>query len=121
MRLKKSICITILMLGSWLAKVSCVCYFIEEMVKMGKAYCPGCKRMLLQVLSSFECLSNWDKAEGYYAPGEDCKLVRRCPDCGTLTKEREKKIERKVKKVVGEGDQFRKARSKATLGLKNPA
>jgi hypothetical protein len=68
------------------------------MVRMAKAYCPKCRRILMQVLSSFECLSTWNKAEKYYAPGEDCKLVRRCPDCGTLTKEQEKKIERKAKK-----------------------
>jgi len=88
---------------------------------MSKAYCPKCKRVLLQVLSSFECLSTWNQAEGYYAPGEDCELVRRCPDCGTLTKEREKKIERKVEKMVGEEDQFRKVKSKVNLALRSPA
>ncbi len=61
---------------------------------MAKAYCPECKKMLLEVLSSFECLSTWDKAEDYYAPGNECKLVKRCPDCGTLAKEKERKIER---------------------------
>jgi hypothetical protein len=61
---------------------------------MAKAYCPECKKMLLEVLSSFECLSTWDKTEDYYAPGDECKLVKRCPDCGTLAKDREAKIER---------------------------
>jgi hypothetical protein len=56
-------------------------------------YCPKCKKMLAQVLSSFECLSTWDKIEDYYVPGDDCKLVNRCPDCGTLTKEKERKIQ----------------------------
>ncbi len=62
---------------------------------MAKAYCycPKCKKMLTQVLSSFECLSTWDKIEDYYAPGDDCKLVNRCPNCGTLTKEKERKIQ----------------------------
>jgi hypothetical protein len=88
---------------------------------MAKAYCPKCRRMLFQVLSSFECLSTWDKAEKYYAPGEDCKLVKRCPDCGTLTKEREKKIERKAKRMVGEGGQVKRANPKANLGPQVPA
>ncbi len=50
--------------------------------------------MLPQVLSSFECLSTWDRAQDYYAPGNECRLVKRCPDCGTLAKDREKKIAR---------------------------
>jgi hypothetical protein len=121
MWLNKSSSITILILGSWLVKSSPVFPFFEEVVRMAKAYCPKCKRKLIQVLSSFECLSTWNKAEEYYAPGEDCKLVKRCPECGTLTKEREKKIERKVKKTVGEGGQFRKANSKANLAPQVPA
>ena len=74
---------------------------------MAKAYsyCPKCKKMLTQVLSSFECLSTWDKAEDYYAPGEDCRLVNRCPDCGTLTKEKERKIQvHELKKKTGKED-----------------
>jgi len=69
---------------------------------MAKAYCycPECKKMLTQVLSSFECLSTWDKAEDYYVPGDECKLVNRCPDCGSLTKERERKIHRELKKTT---------------------
>ncbi len=62
---------------------------------MAKAYCPECRKMLLQVLSSFECLSTWDRAQEYYAPGDECKLVKRCPDCGTLTKDKERRIEKK--------------------------
>lgn len=58
--------------------------------------------MLTQVLSSFECLATWDKAEDYYVPGNDCKLVNRCPDCGTLTKEKERKIQKALKKEPGE-------------------
>lgn len=64
---------------------------------MSKAYCPECKKMLPQVLSSFECLSTWDRVQDYYAPGNECKLVKRCPDCGTLAKDRERKIERQLK------------------------
>ena len=73
---------------------------------MAKAYCycPKCKKMLTQVLSSFECLSTWNKAEDYYAPGEDCRLVNRCPDCGTLTKEKERKIHQGLKKITGRED-----------------
>ena len=72
---------------------------------MAKAYCycPECKKMLTQVLSSFECLSTWDKAEDYYVPGNECKLVNRCPDCETLTKEKERKIHR-VEKKTGKED-----------------
>ena len=72
---------------------------------MAKAYgyCPKCKKMLNQVLSSFECLSTWDKAEDYYVPGNECELVNRCPDCGTLTKEKERKIHR-VEKKTGKED-----------------
>ncbi len=73
---------------------------------MGKVYCycPKCKKMLTQVLSSFECLATWDKAEDYYVPGNDCKLVKRCPDCGTLTKEKERKIHRELEKKMGKED-----------------
>ena len=73
---------------------------------MAKAYgyCPKCKKMLNQVLSSFECLSTWDKAEDYYVPGNECKLVNRCPDCGTLTKEKERKIHKPLNKKTGEED-----------------
>jgi hypothetical protein len=79
---------------------------IEEVVSMANAYCycPKCKKMLTQVLSSFECLSTWDKAEDYYVPGNECKLVNMCPDCGTLTKEKERKIHRELKKETGEED-----------------
>jgi hypothetical protein len=79
---------------------------IEEVVRMAKAYCycPECKKMLTQVLSSFECLSTWDKAEDYYVPGNECKLVNRCPDCGTLTKEKERKIHRELKVKTGKED-----------------
>jgi hypothetical protein len=79
---------------------------IEGVVRMAKAYCycPECKRMLTQVLSSFECLSTWDKAEDYYVPGNECKLVNRCPDCGTLTKEKERKIHRELKVKTGKED-----------------
>jgi len=65
---------------------------------MAKAYCPECRRVLPEVLSSFECLSTWDKAGDYYAPGIECKLVKRCPVCGTLVKDRERKIKRDLKK-----------------------
>ncbi len=58
--------------------------------------------MLPQVLSSFECLSTWDRAQDYYAPGNDCKLVKRCPECGTLAKDREKKIARVSAKELKE-------------------
>jgi hypothetical protein len=73
---------------------------------MAKAYCycPACKKMLAQVLSSFECLATWDKIEDYYAPGEDCKLVHRCPDCGTLTKERQRRIHKELKNKTGMED-----------------
>ncbi len=79
---------------------------IKEVVRMAKAYCycPKCKKMLTQVLSSFECLSTWDKAEDYYVPGNACELVNRCPDCGTLTKEKERKIHRELKKKPGKED-----------------
>lgn len=85
---------------------------------MAKAYCPKCKKTLTQVLSSFECLSTWDKAEEYYAPEDEdgCKLVRRCPDCGTSTRERETKIRKPIKKQMGEEDvrpsHFRKRRKR---------
>jgi hypothetical protein len=73
---------------------------------MAKAYCPKCKKTLTQVLSSFECLSTWDKVEEYYAPEDEdgSKLVRRCPDCGTSTRERETKIRKPIKKQMGEED-----------------
>ena len=71
---------------------------------MAKAYCPECKKMLPQVLSSFECLSTWDKAQDYYAPGNECKLVKRCPDCGTLAKDKERKIKRVLNKKMGMED-----------------
>ena len=79
---------------------------IVEVVRMAKAYCycPKCKRMLTQVLSSFECISTWDKAEDYYVPGNECKLVNRCPDCGTLTKEKDRKIHRELKVKTGKED-----------------
>ena len=81
-------------------------FLMEEVVKMAKAYCycPKCKKMLTQVLSSFECLSTWNKAEDYYEPGDECKLVNRCPDCGTLTREKEGKIHRELKKKTGVED-----------------
>ena len=74
-------------------------FLIEEVVRLAKVYCycPECKKMLTQVLSSFECLSTWDNVEDFYAPGDECKLVNRCPDCGTLTKEKERKIHRDLK------------------------
>ena len=34
-------------------------------------------------------------------PGNECKLVNRCPDCGTLTKEKERKIHRELKNKTG--------------------
>jgi len=79
---------------------------IEERVRLAKVYCycPECKKMLTQVLSSFECLATWDKAEDYYVPGNDCKLVNRCPDCGTLTKEKERKIHKVLKRETGGED-----------------
>ena len=79
---------------------------MEEVVRMAKGYCycPKCKKMLTQVLSSFECLSTWNKAEDYYVSGNECKSVNRCPDCGTLAKEKERKIHRELKKETGEKD-----------------
>ena len=62
-----------------------------------KAYCPKCRRQLTQVLSSFECLSTWDKEEDFYAPGDDCRVVKRCPTCGTVARDREKAIRREAK------------------------
>jgi hypothetical protein len=93
------------------------------MVRMAKAYCPKCKKVLTQVLSSFECLSTWDKAEEYYAPEDDCNLVKRCPVCGTLAKDREKKMEKdgekkmgeKVRKIGGEKHPSEKPISKTNL------
>jgi hypothetical protein len=79
----------------------------EEVIGMAKVYCycPECKKMLTQVLSSFECLSTWDNVEDYYAPGDECKLVNRCPDCGTLTKEKERKIQiHELKNKTGKED-----------------
>lgn len=88
---------------------------------MAKAYCycPKCKKMLSEVLSSFECLSIWDKIEDFYVPGDDCKLVNRCPDCGTLTKERQRKIQihqthKESKNTTGKED-VRPPRSKKKL------
>ncbi len=60
--------------------------------------------MLAQVLNSFECLSTWNKAEDYYEPVDEGRLVNRCPDCGTLTKEKERKIHRELKKETREED-----------------
>lgn len=79
---------------------------------MGKAYCTRCKKTLNQVLSSFECLATWNKAEGYYEPEDSCNLLKRCPACGNLTKERTKKITRKMIgkedfKVHHSGNKFR--------------
>ncbi len=73
---------------------------------MAKAYCycPKCKKILTQVLSSFECLSIWNKAEGYYVPGNECRTMTRCPVCGTLAKEREIKIHRELKVETEEED-----------------
>ncbi len=99
---------------------------------MGKAYCTKCRKVLNQVLSSFECLSTWDKAEELYAPEDDCRLVKRCPDCGALTKDKEKKIVRKIvakegldlkergnaKRLIG---QQGKAKMKSNLGVRGPA
>ncbi len=81
-------------------------HFIEEVVRLAKVYCycPECKKMLTQVLSSFECLATWDSAEDYYVPGNECKLVNRCPDCGTLTKEKERKIHKELKTKMGRED-----------------
>jgi hypothetical protein len=62
-----------------------------------KAYCPKCRRQLTQVLSSFECLSTWDKEEDFYAPGDDCRVVKRCPACGTVARDREKAIRREAR------------------------
>ena len=79
---------------------------MEEVVRMANAYCycPECKKMLTQVLSSFECLSTWNEGKDYYVSGNECKLVNRCPDCGTLAKEKERKIHRELKKETGEKD-----------------
>jgi hypothetical protein len=88
---------------------------------MGKAYCPNCKKILTEVLSSFECLAAWDRAEGYYVPGDDCKLVRRCPDCGSLTRTKETKIQKPIKKQMGEEDvrplHFKKRRKRPHLAV----
>ena len=52
---------------------------------MAKAYCPECKKMLPQVLSSFECLSTWDKAQDYYAPGNFPGIKERiCDETGKV-------------------------------------
>ena len=71
---------------------------------MTRAYCSTCKKVLTQVLTSFECLSTWVKAEEYYAPGEECKLVKRCPDCETVTDQRGGRVQRVVKKKLEEED-----------------
>jgi hypothetical protein len=76
--------------------------FAEEVMRMGKAYCPQCKEILKQVLSSFECLSNWDQSEEYYIPENECELVRRCPHCGAMTRDREKRIRKGLKKITEE-------------------
>ncbi len=62
-----------------------------------KVYCPKCKKVLDQALSSFECLATWDKEQEYYAPESECTLVKRCPDCGTLTEEKERRVAKKPK------------------------
>ena len=69
---------------------------------MAKAYCPKCKEILTQVLSSFECLSTWNQSEEYYIPENTCELVRRCPHCGAMTRDREKRIRKGLKKIVEE-------------------
>ena len=86
-----------------------------------KAYCMKCRKVLTQVLSSFECLSTWDKVEEFYAPNDDCKLLKRCPDCGTLVKERQKKIQkqpiRKPEKEDTRPSHFRKRLKEPLVAL----
>lgn len=84
---------------------------------MAKAYCycTKCKRMLTQVLSSFECLSTWNKAEDFYEPGDECKLVNRCPDCGTLTIEKERQIQKHELKNKTGKEEVRSAHPKKKL------
>ena len=54
------------------------------------------------MLSSFECLSTWNTAEDFYEPGDECKLVNRCPHCGTLTREKKQRIQQhELKKKTG--------------------
>jgi len=77
---------------------------------MGKAYCPKCKRKLIEVISSFECLSTWNKEERFYIPGDDCELVKRCPDCGTLLTEKDEKIRKKVSIESDHGSKRKHAR-----------
>ena len=79
-----------------------------EVTGMGKAYCPKCKRKLIEVISSFECLSTWNKEERFYIPGDDCELVKRCPDCGTLLTEKDEKIRKKVSIESDHGSKPRK-------------
>ena len=76
----------------------------EEVIRMAKAYCycTKCKKILTQVLSSFECLATWNTVEDFYEPGDECKLVYRCPDCGILTIERKRRIKQhELKKKTG--------------------
>ena len=82
----------------------------EKRMGRGKAYCSKCKKMLREVISSFECLSTWDKEERFYNPGDDCGLVKRCPNCGTLVTERDKKIRKKVHIESNHGTKRRRAR-----------
>ena len=77
---------------------------------MNKAYCPKWKKVLIEVISSFECLSTWDKEKRFYIPGDDCELVKRCPDCGTLVTERDKRIKKKVSIESDHGSKRRYAR-----------
>ncbi len=65
---------------------------------MGKAYCPKCRRILDEVFSGFECLAIWDKVEKFYIPGNSCNLVKRCPACGSLTREKKERIGKKMKR-----------------------
>lgn len=100
--LHKLECVTILTIERRADKSGEAVKFVEEVIKMGKAYCPQCKEILKQVLSSFECLSNWDQSEEYYIPESDCELVRRCPHCGAMTRNRERKIRKGLKKIPEE-------------------
>jgi hypothetical protein len=97
---------TIFLSRRWVVMSAVVGHFIEEGVRLAKVYCycPECKKMLTQVLSSFECLATWDNVEDYYVPGNECKLVNRCPDCGTLAKEKERKIHKELKTKTGGED-----------------
>jgi uncharacterized protein with PIN domain len=66
----------------------------SEVVKMPKSRCPKCKKVLEKVLSSFECLSAWSKDEQLYMPQQKCKLVKRCPECGSVARDQPKRIAR---------------------------